>query len=380
MNWFLIDFENVQSSACVGILNYMREDDYVVIFYSDKCKNISLDVLEEFLKAKVKIATVKAIVGTKDALDFQLSSYLGCLIAKRIKEGANKDESYFVVSRDKGYDCMCKFWANQGIKVARISPDIVKHEVITIKEYERAAKELEMSRNLMAAGAMTYEGYSPECRYGYGYGYDEPDYQFIPNNSMFAVANKEPESVRPLEIFSEIIVPQKEKSVKNNEDVADAEYIGQVPLKREEARKVHAIFNKCKKCSKLWQELCKLIKDSKKASTVYQELKPLMEEKERNLQKEKDKKKAEKEKAKKAEKTEEGKKDKKSKTVATLEEIEEVLPKSEDSQRILEIFNKSKTYSGFCNELVKYFCDGKRASAVYKKLKPLLKEKGKKKK
>ncbi len=44
---------------------------------------------------------------------------------------------------------------------------------------------------------------------------------------------------------------------------------------------------------------------------------------------------------------------------------------------IIAIFNQYKTKQAICNGMSKKFKDSKRASAIYKKLKPLLKEKNK---
>ena len=63
--------------------------------------------------------------------------------------------------------------------------------------------------------------------------------------------------------------------------------------------------------------------------------------------------------------------------IATIEEIKKYLSKSDSPEEVLVIFNQYKTKQAICNEMTKKFKDSKRASAIYKKLKPLLKEKNK---
>lgn len=54
--------------------------------------------------------------GTKNALDFQLSSYLGSLVSKK-----SSNVNFHIVSNDNGYDCLCSYWATFGKAVDRIS-------------------------------------------------------------------------------------------------------------------------------------------------------------------------------------------------------------------------------------------------------------------
>ena len=114
MNYFLVDFENVNTD---GVTDFVKvsEGDAVTIFYSEQCNGITLDVIEDITKNKGSLNCYKAKTGTQHALDFQLSSYLGYLIGK----GA-EDAKYHIVSHDKGYDCLCDYWKEQGVAVDRI--------------------------------------------------------------------------------------------------------------------------------------------------------------------------------------------------------------------------------------------------------------------
>ena len=116
MNYYLIDYENVRAEG-IKDLTRVSKKDTIILFYSDNCKNISLDVMDIIIKLKAHYISFKAKVGTKNALDFQLSSYLGYLIG----QGKSQESKYYIVSNDKGYDCLCDYWKELGVTVERIT-------------------------------------------------------------------------------------------------------------------------------------------------------------------------------------------------------------------------------------------------------------------
>ena len=63
--------------------------------------------------------------------------------------------------------------------------------------------------------------------------------------------------------------------------------------------------------------------------------------------------------------------------MATIDEMKNLLSNDDMPEEVLNIFNQYKTKVAINNGLVKKFKDTKRASAIYKKLKPMLKEKNK---
>lgn len=127
MNYYLIDFENVKTEG-IKELSSLKEGDSLIIFYSEQCKNISLDIINDISKLNIKYSSFKAKVGTKNALDFQLASHLGYLV------GNNNDSNskYFIVSKDKGFDCLCDYWKELGTNVERI-PSLAEN-INSIKE------------------------------------------------------------------------------------------------------------------------------------------------------------------------------------------------------------------------------------------------------
>ncbi len=114
MSIFLIDYENVSVKGLKGI-NSLKEKDKVYILYSVNADTLTFEMHQMMNESKADINCIKANVGTKNALDFQLSSKLGYLVAD------NKEEQFYVVSDDSGFDCVIMFWTKEGCKIERVS-------------------------------------------------------------------------------------------------------------------------------------------------------------------------------------------------------------------------------------------------------------------
>ncbi|MFI3202295.1 MAG: PIN domain-containing protein [Eubacteriales bacterium] len=109
---FLIDFENVGNNGFDGI-EQLTPTDTLIIFYSNKAKSLSMDThckLEDSLVQKEYICVE---VGGKNALDFQLSTYLGYLLATQT------EETYYIVSKDEGFSFITNFWEKHEQKIIR---------------------------------------------------------------------------------------------------------------------------------------------------------------------------------------------------------------------------------------------------------------------
>lgn len=131
MSEYFVDFENVNSAGISGIskLNLNETDDFH-IFYSEKANSITIELYKELDKIDAKVNFIKVKVGTANALDFQLATYLGHCIAE------NSSKKYFIISKDKGFDSVCDFWKGRNIVIKRIdsinSIDRNKDEVAKI--------------------------------------------------------------------------------------------------------------------------------------------------------------------------------------------------------------------------------------------------------
>lgn len=110
---YLIDFENVASEGLSGI-TYLSEEDQVIIFYSNNSNRLTMKMHILIGKSVCNLTYFEVTVGGKNALDHQISTYLGYLMGTNAAE-----RNYYIVSRDMGYKHVANFWASQ-----RIGPKI----------------------------------------------------------------------------------------------------------------------------------------------------------------------------------------------------------------------------------------------------------------
>ncbi len=113
MNYYLIDYENVKVEGLNGIAG-LSEQDEVCIFYSKNADTLTFDLARKLQETKATVVYQKVEVGTKNALDFQLSSYLGYLICKREKQ---RDSHFFVVTKDNGFNALLSYWQQRKMDV-----------------------------------------------------------------------------------------------------------------------------------------------------------------------------------------------------------------------------------------------------------------------
>ena len=118
MTTYLVDYENVKGDGLNGI-NNLTEKDKVHIFYSENADRLTFGLHKRLNEASCKIYYQRVEVGRKNALDFQLVSYLGYLIAK------DEKEEYALVTTDNGYTSVVQFWQKKTHKVIIVS-DLTK--------------------------------------------------------------------------------------------------------------------------------------------------------------------------------------------------------------------------------------------------------------
>lgn len=117
---YLIDFENVASEGLNGI-TYLDPEDQVVIFFSNNSKSLSMKMHILIGKSVCHLDYFEATVGGKNALDHQLSTWLGYLVATKAA-----DRNYYIVSRDAGYKYVASFWAESELKPSVRCVDSIK--------------------------------------------------------------------------------------------------------------------------------------------------------------------------------------------------------------------------------------------------------------
>ena len=128
MSYYLVDFENVKKDGLDGI-HKLGKEDKVCIFYSKNADSITFDQHRRLIESKADIELCKVDVGSKNALDFQLATQLGYLIAN---QAANM---YYIVSKDKGFEILSGYWKSRGVSVTLIAD-------ITGRSHDHETQEL----------------------------------------------------------------------------------------------------------------------------------------------------------------------------------------------------------------------------------------------
>lgn len=117
MRLFLIDYENVNSAGLQGI-GQLDPQDRIILFYSQAANTLSFEIMDEMLAANIMPERVCIAQSGKNALDFQLVTFLGYLIAK------NKADAYYIISKDTGYSAAVAFARNYLNTKVTIKPSI----------------------------------------------------------------------------------------------------------------------------------------------------------------------------------------------------------------------------------------------------------------
>jgi hypothetical protein len=99
---FLVDYENTNSNGLKGI-SKLDKSDRVIIFYSSVSSTISFEVLDEILLSGVSLEKIFLKSHSTNALDFQLVTYMGYLIAE------NNVNDIYVITKDKGFFSAIEF-------------------------------------------------------------------------------------------------------------------------------------------------------------------------------------------------------------------------------------------------------------------------------
>lgn len=220
---FFVDYENVKASGLDGLLE-LNSIDEVFIFYSDNASCITFDIHRNLNETEAKINFQKVEVGSKNALDFQLSSYLGFIINENLNKG-NENTSYFIVTKDSGFSCLITYWKNKSIDISIVTNLLCNQEDKSENKTEDKAE-------------------------------DKNDNKIEDNNT-----NSEP--IKEVSINSDNLPLQ---TVNNTIDNEGLKFIVETINNYQSKREIN-------------NALGKHYKDSKKASEIYKAIKPLLADK-----------------------------------------------------------------------------------------------------
>mgnify|MGYP002625856566 CR=1 FL=1 len=108
--YYLIDYENVHGDGLSGCKN-LGKTDHIVIFYTQNAKKIDMSDISNHGDAELKMKEVPA---GKQSVDMNIASYFGYIVGQ-----SRKNCNVVIVSKDKDYDNVVKFWNEIGITVSR---------------------------------------------------------------------------------------------------------------------------------------------------------------------------------------------------------------------------------------------------------------------
>ena len=146
--YYLIDYENVNKSGFNGI-EKMTGNDTVVIFYTNNANTLTFELHSAPIASKADIQLMNVKCGGKNALDFQLATYLGYLISNETLTDIH------IISNDKSFEFLKSFWKERNIEIeinsdiagniTKLLPAVVK--VKTESAFDIAVKPLNLNKN-----------------------------------------------------------------------------------------------------------------------------------------------------------------------------------------------------------------------------------------
>ncbi len=137
MNYYLVDYENVKTHGLDGV-NKLGRDDVVCVFYSENADSLTFGLHRRLNESKANIIFQRVEVGKKNALDFQLSSYLGYII----HENASNPYNYYIVTKDRGYESLVTYWERRRVNVSLVVNVARQSEVSEQNELEKQVADL----------------------------------------------------------------------------------------------------------------------------------------------------------------------------------------------------------------------------------------------
>ena len=115
---YLIDSENVGDLWVTHIIELAKEEDEIVVFYTQKSPHMGYENIRTLLNSKRDVEFVKCVEG-RNALDFQLVTDLGYRIGS-----AQEEEEYIIVTNDIGFDAVVQYWKKHEKDVKRYNGKI----------------------------------------------------------------------------------------------------------------------------------------------------------------------------------------------------------------------------------------------------------------
>lgn len=136
--FFLIDVENVGKAGLEGVDKVINCEDKVIMFHAMIHSYKISEALMERVRMKAGVTEeVNMYMHTKNAMDFQLCTYLGYLVGENGTGG-----KYYIVSQDKGYQAAIEFIKSK-------FPEVIIEQVSNIKDIADAIDIIEEVKKLL---------------------------------------------------------------------------------------------------------------------------------------------------------------------------------------------------------------------------------------
>lgn len=187
---YLIDYENTGVKGLAGI-ERLKEEDQIILFYGPKTGSIPFDEHVRISQSASHVEYIKTTKTAKNYLDFQLTTYLGFLIAQTpVKE-------YHIVSKDSGYDSVIDFWSKRGLVMKRQDNIAGEKKAAASKN---AAKSTQTTRNVRGGKKEKIQQNAAADAVETGVATDQPaqgeTQENTPKKTVKKTADSVPESVR----------------------------------------------------------------------------------------------------------------------------------------------------------------------------------------
>ena len=131
--YYLVDYENVGGDGLAGC-NKLNKTDHIIIFFTQNANKINMREIADHGEAELRMIEVPA---GKQSADIHIGSYLGYLAGVNRGQGCN----IVIVSKDKDFDNVAKFWTNSTqIKASRIKQ--IKGSAKNAAEKQQANRQM----------------------------------------------------------------------------------------------------------------------------------------------------------------------------------------------------------------------------------------------
>lgn len=138
MATILVDYENVSTTDGLKGVEYLSENDTLIIFYSLCCEKIRAEYIEMIEKSNCEFRTYKLARTGKNALDFYIAVECGVL-------GVQGEKQISIISKDKGFGAVSDFFKIQekldGV-VVRVASNVENALVALNTPEDEARKKL----------------------------------------------------------------------------------------------------------------------------------------------------------------------------------------------------------------------------------------------